>query len=351
MAQIMVQNAICFIRNGSVYANSRDVAACFEKDHKHVMRDVRDIRHQLRSNPLKNKDGSNFERISDGWFVVSTYVDGVGRSQEQFDMTRDGFTLLAMGFTGAKALAFKIRYIQRFNEMEEALRTGTLKEDEKVEPTGDTLSAFHWLPMFSGLSPTISTGGIPERPAITAEFDGLPRVATPLLTSLFKTKHDFSIERAVEQHLDTLRRMAEVPSVQKPYNEPNRPTVVHFLTAEQAVYCLRHSSMGYRRRVMEAAIWSWEQGRPAPSDRSVGEVAAAINGGDVEKLRSLEEAARHEVATKPPGALFQAILAYDAVIGEDGPAARDYIMRVIDHLEAVSGVQRDRVGGRYYLPA
>jgi hypothetical protein len=144
--------------------------------------------------------------------------------------------------------------------------------------------------------------------------------------------------------------MAEVPSVPKLYNEPNRPTVVHFLTAEQAVYCLRHSSMGYRRRVMEAAIWSWEQDRPAPSDRSVGEVAAAIDGGDVEKLRSLEEAARHEVATKPPGALFQAILAYDAVIGEDGPAARDYIMRLVDHLEAVSGVQRDRVGGRYYLP-
>ncbi|PWC95466.1 Rha family transcriptional regulator, partial [Azospirillum sp. TSO5] len=125
MSQTMVQNAICFVRNGAVYANSRDVAAFFEKRHDHVLRDVRAIKHEMRINSLENKDGPKIGDISEAWFIASTYTDGSGRRQDQFDMTRDGFTLLAMGFTGAKALAFKIRYIQRFNEMEAALRAGT----------------------------------------------------------------------------------------------------------------------------------------------------------------------------------------------------------------------------------
>ena len=42
-----------------------------------------------------------------------------------YDMTRDGFTLLAMGFTGAKALQFKLAYIAAFNEMEAKLKSST----------------------------------------------------------------------------------------------------------------------------------------------------------------------------------------------------------------------------------
>ena len=38
-------------------------------------------------------------------------------------MNRDGFTLLAMGFTGQKALKFKLKYIEAFNQMEELLKT------------------------------------------------------------------------------------------------------------------------------------------------------------------------------------------------------------------------------------
>ncbi|MBP2150103.1 phage regulator Rha-like protein [Xanthobacter flavus] len=47
---------------------------------------------------------------------------GGTRQVRSFDMTRDGFTLLAMGFTGAKALKFKLAYIAEFNAMEEALK-------------------------------------------------------------------------------------------------------------------------------------------------------------------------------------------------------------------------------------
>jgi hypothetical protein len=45
-----------------------------------------------------------------------------GRKDRWFELTRDGFTLLAMGFTGARALEFKVAFLRRFNEMERALR-------------------------------------------------------------------------------------------------------------------------------------------------------------------------------------------------------------------------------------
>lgn len=44
------------------------------------------------------------------------------RQSRAYDMTRDGFTLLAMGFTGKTALAFKVRYVEEFNRMEAQLK-------------------------------------------------------------------------------------------------------------------------------------------------------------------------------------------------------------------------------------
>jgi len=56
------------------------------------------------------------------WFRPVELPDAYGRMASTFDMTRDGFTLLVMGYTGPKALAFKVAYIQKFNEMEEELK-------------------------------------------------------------------------------------------------------------------------------------------------------------------------------------------------------------------------------------
>ncbi len=103
-----------FLREGKVFANSRDVAAYFEKEHKHVLEAV--------DNLLKN-NMAEFSAM-ENWFVIQhdAHPTVPGRTVRSFDMTRDGFTLLAMGFTGAKALQFKLRYIEAFNRMEEALR-------------------------------------------------------------------------------------------------------------------------------------------------------------------------------------------------------------------------------------
>lgn len=59
-----------------------------------------------------------------------TYLDSRNRKQKACIMTRDGFTLLVMGYTGELAMKFKEAYIKQFNAMEEALQ-GKLLEREK----------------------------------------------------------------------------------------------------------------------------------------------------------------------------------------------------------------------------
>jgi Rha family phage regulatory protein len=99
-------------RDGMVaLVNSRDVGEKFEKDHKNVLRDIRAIL----------ATGSDLSRLN--WFRDATYVDDKGELRPSFDLTRDGFTLLVQGWTGPKALEFKIRYIEAFNAMEEFLRS------------------------------------------------------------------------------------------------------------------------------------------------------------------------------------------------------------------------------------
>lgn len=57
-------------------------------------------------------------------FVPSTYIASNNKENPMFIMNRDGFTLLAMGFTGEKALQFKLEYINAFNKMEETIKNG-----------------------------------------------------------------------------------------------------------------------------------------------------------------------------------------------------------------------------------
>ncbi|QRM56912.1 Rha family transcriptional regulator [Sinorhizobium sp. BG8] len=81
---------IVTIKNNAVVADSRNVAAYFSKQHAHVLRDIDDL---ISSAP---EAASNFGAC------VYQAVEG-GRGYRFFDMTRDGFSLLAMGFTGEKA--------------------------------------------------------------------------------------------------------------------------------------------------------------------------------------------------------------------------------------------------------
>lgn len=87
------------------------VAEKFGKDHKNVVRNIRSI------------IGGMLKIEYTQLFVESVYVHPQnGQEYPMFIMNRDGFTLLAMGFTGEKALQFKLEYINAFNKMEKILK-------------------------------------------------------------------------------------------------------------------------------------------------------------------------------------------------------------------------------------
>lgn len=104
-------NELVFIQNDEILVCSKEIANNFSKRHDHVLRDIENI----------EKDVPNFGEM----FHKGETEDSYGRSQPCYFMNRDGFTLLAMGFTGKQALYWKIKYINAFNQMEKKLKTAT----------------------------------------------------------------------------------------------------------------------------------------------------------------------------------------------------------------------------------
>lgn len=102
------------VMDGVVRANSRDVAKTFGKTHRDVLRAIDNLILQEPDLRLRN-----FAQT-----VVDRRNPSGGKSipSRVFDMDRDGLSLLAMGFTGPKALRWKLKYIEAFNLMEAALR-------------------------------------------------------------------------------------------------------------------------------------------------------------------------------------------------------------------------------------
>lgn len=100
-------NGLVFIDNNQTITTSKLVAYAFEKQHKHVLRDIEKLK----------KDMPNFGPM----FMESTAWDSYGREQKIYLINKDGFLLLAMGFTGSKALKFKAAFIEAFNEMQKRL--------------------------------------------------------------------------------------------------------------------------------------------------------------------------------------------------------------------------------------
>lgn len=100
------------IRDSRVVVSSRDVAKAFSKRHDHVLRDI------------NNLPCSQEFRLPNFGAVYKTSPDGsrIGTSVEEIFMTRDGFTLLAMGYTGEKAMRFKELFIAEFNRMEREMK-------------------------------------------------------------------------------------------------------------------------------------------------------------------------------------------------------------------------------------
>lgn len=108
--------------NNQIFCTSLDVARVFGKQHKNVLRDIENILKDLREiGDLDDK--LNFEqvvRISKTTNPKNGKI--VNRKYPYYNLTRDGFSLLAMGFTGTKALQWKIAFLSAFNQMEKFIK-------------------------------------------------------------------------------------------------------------------------------------------------------------------------------------------------------------------------------------
>lgn len=101
-----------------ICVTSLEVAETFEKEHKHVMRDIREL-----------GCSENFRQSN---FGQSAYMNAQNKKQPLYYMTRNGFILLAMGYNGEKAMKFKEEYIERFDAMEKLLQEKVLEREKGI---------------------------------------------------------------------------------------------------------------------------------------------------------------------------------------------------------------------------
>lgn len=99
---------LVYLKNDEPVCSSLQVAEKFGKEHRNVLQNVDNL---IAENPAVKS-----------MFKLSSYKADNGQSYRQFYMNRDGFSLLVMGFTGKKALDWKLQYIKAFNQMEKFIR-------------------------------------------------------------------------------------------------------------------------------------------------------------------------------------------------------------------------------------
>ena len=106
-----VDTALTFVENGQVLTNSKTVSSVFNKRHCDVLEAIKRL--EIPEDLRKRNFPLTFNEVK--------MPNGAIRKDPCYNLTKDGFVLLVMGFTGKKAMAFKIKYIEAFNAMERAL--------------------------------------------------------------------------------------------------------------------------------------------------------------------------------------------------------------------------------------
>lgn len=111
------QNVSFEVVGEQTYTTSLDIAAVFEKRHDNIIAKIETF----------PKDS-----FTDLNFKASEYTDSTGRKLKAYNITRDGFVMLVMGFTGDKAYRFKVEYINAFNKMQHLLKNKELESSNKL---------------------------------------------------------------------------------------------------------------------------------------------------------------------------------------------------------------------------
>ena len=151
-----VERPAIAVRAGTAAASSLDVARHFGKAHKDVLRSI---------DKIVEETGEEFGRRN---FTPSSYINEQSREFRFFEMTRDGFSLLVMGFTGADAMQWKLRYIEAFNAMEAELVSARAPLERRLQAMEGNLEALTSLFMDEAAPPRIirSAGFVKIKPCI-----------------------------------------------------------------------------------------------------------------------------------------------------------------------------------------
>ena len=113
-------NNLVIMKNQQAVTSSLQVAEVFEKQHKHV---IEAIEAKIQS----AENSAHYQKM----FADGEYKDSRGRKQRLYYMNRDGFSFIAFGFTGKKADAFKLKYIEAFNQMEKEIQQPKLPTSQR----------------------------------------------------------------------------------------------------------------------------------------------------------------------------------------------------------------------------
>ena len=135
-----MKDDLVILWNNQPMTTSRKVAEVFDKRHANVMRDIEAIIKNLKGLlKIEETPSENAEKLSYiSMFKLESYTNEQnGENYPMYYLNRDGFTLLAMGFTGKKALAFKLKYIAAFNTMEQILKNIGEINFDNAAPSND----------------------------------------------------------------------------------------------------------------------------------------------------------------------------------------------------------------------
>lgn len=170
--------------DGHPRVSSLSISEHFEKRHADVLTTIRKTASECPS----EFNERNFSSVN--------FTDEKGESRPMYLMSRDGFTLVAMGFTGKKALSWKVRYIEAFNAMERALLTGAHGEPVHIPLTPSTTA--DRVPLRSLVHAWSQVAGQPHQalwPQVKAHFqlsriDDLPAEWIPDALAFVQSKID-----------------------------------------------------------------------------------------------------------------------------------------------------------------
>lgn len=142
LENMMKENPEALVVNvgGVIMADSLGVAEKFGKQHQHVLRSIDKLISDIESgSPILDGETGSSKSSHENYFIPAEYKNR-GKTYKKYLLTRDGFSLLVMGFTGPAALHWKLLYIEAFNKMEAALKAQPMDMEAVIAGVTDRVA-------------------------------------------------------------------------------------------------------------------------------------------------------------------------------------------------------------------